>query len=590
MRIRPAAHPHAGAMKFVVSQLAFFLTEAELRRNVRALLKYLAFLFFLILLFSVLFHLIMSAVEGQQHSWVTGLYWTLTVMSTLGFGDITFRTDIGRVFSIVVLLSGILLLLVMLPFLFIRFFYAPWLEARVKMRTPREVRRDVRDHVVICAWESIAMRLVDRLKRHGIPYVVIESDPVLAARMYEDRIPVVLGEVDSKETYQKVHVERARLVFANADDPTNTNITLTVREIAADVPISAVASFTESEDVIELAGATYVLPLPRRLGEHLANRVNAGHARCHVIGRYHDLMVAEFPVHDTPLNGRTIRQTRLREVTQVSIVGVWERGHLLPADPDRLLTATSVPVVVGTDSQIGALDELLVIYDTNENPVLVLGGGKVGRAAARVLRRQGIAVHLIEKNAALRERIGDSADKVFIGDAADRDVLEAAGLSGAPSVLLTTHDDAMNIYLAVYCRRLKPDVRLISRVTHQKNLEAVIRAGADFVLSYASLGADSVISNLLGNDLVVLGEGVDLIDMPVPHTLAGRTLAESGIGARTGLTVVAVRENGRITTALGPSYQLNGSANLIMIGNMDQRVALERMLQEWTSMAPVVRR
>jgi Trk K+ transport system NAD-binding subunit len=419
---------------------------------------------------------------------------------------------------------------------------------------------------------------------------VIEPDPVLAARMYEDRIPVVLGDIDAKETYQKVHVERARLVFANADDPTNTNITLTVREIAADVPISAVASFPESEDVIELAGATHVLPLPRRLGEHLANRVNAGHARCHVIGRYHDLLVAEFPVHDTPLDGRTIRQTRLREVTKVSIVGIWEGGHLLPADPDHLLTSTSVPVVVGTDDQIGALDELLVIYDTNENPVLVVGGGKVGRAAARVLKRQGIAVHLIEKNAAMRDRIGDAADKVFIGDAADRDVLEAAGLSGAPSVLLTTHDDAINIYLAVYCRRLKRDVRLISRVTHQKNLQAVIRAGADFVLSYASLGADSVMSNLLGNDLVVLGEGVDLIDMPVPPALVGSTLAQSGIGARTGLTVVAVRENGRVTTALGPNYLLSGSANLIMIGNMDQRVALERMLEDWTSKAPVLRR
>jgi voltage-gated potassium channel Kch len=265
-------------MKFVFSQLAFFLTEAELRRNVRALLKYIAFLVFLIVLFSVLFHVIMSTYEGEEHSWITGLYWTLTVMSTLGFGDITFQSDVGRLFSIVVLLSGILLLLVMLPFLLIRFFYAPWLEARVKMRTPREIRRDVRDHVVICAWESMAMRLVHRLKRHGIPYVVIEPDPVLAARMYEDRIPVVLGDIDAKETYQKVHVERARLVFTNADDPTNTNITLTVREIAADMPISAVASFPESEDVIELAGATHVLPLPRRLGEHLANRVNAGHA------------------------------------------------------------------------------------------------------------------------------------------------------------------------------------------------------------------------------------------------------------------------------------------------------------------------
>jgi hypothetical protein len=50
-------------------------------------------------------------------------------MTTLGFGDISFTSDIGRIFSVVVLLSGVVLLLVMLPFLFIRLFYAPWLEA-----------------------------------------------------------------------------------------------------------------------------------------------------------------------------------------------------------------------------------------------------------------------------------------------------------------------------------------------------------------------------------------------------------------------------------------------------------------------------
>ena len=63
-------------------------------------------------------------------------------MTTLGFGDITFTSDIGRLFSIVVLLSGVVFLLVMLPFLFIRLFYAPWLEARVRLRgAARRCRR-----------------------------------------------------------------------------------------------------------------------------------------------------------------------------------------------------------------------------------------------------------------------------------------------------------------------------------------------------------------------------------------------------------------------------------------------------------------
>ena len=51
------------------------------------------------------------------------------------------------------------------------------------------------------------------------------------------------------------------------------------------------------------------------------------------------------------------------------------------------------------------------------------------------------------------------------------------------SVLLTTNDDAMNIYLAVFSRRLNPGLRIVSRITHERNIDAIHRAGADFMLS-----------------------------------------------------------------------------------------------------------
>ena len=82
-------------MKFVATQLSFFLSDPQLRRNVRALLKYVAFLVVVVAAFSVAFHFIMLYEEGEQQSWITGIYWTLTVMSTLGFGDITFTSDLG---------------------------------------------------------------------------------------------------------------------------------------------------------------------------------------------------------------------------------------------------------------------------------------------------------------------------------------------------------------------------------------------------------------------------------------------------------------------------------------------------------------
>ncbi|MCP3885832.1 MAG: NAD-binding protein, partial [Propionibacteriaceae bacterium] len=182
-----------------------------------------------------------------------------------------------------------------------------------------------------------------------------------------------------------------------------------------------------------------------------------------------------------------------------------------------------------------------VIYNTNFNPVLVIGGGKVGCATTKILRSRGVTVHMIEREESLRHSLEGVADKLFFGDAADLDLIMGAGLADAPSVLLTTNDDAMNIYLTVYCRRLNPEIRVISRITHERNIEAIHRAGADFVLSYSSRGAEAVMSLLQNRESVILGEGFDLFYVSVPESLAGQPLATSHIRSQTGLNVLALR-------------------------------------------------
>ena len=558
-------------MKLVSTQLSFFFNDNQVRRNVRALLKYVAFVLIVVFAFAEVFHLIMTHVEKQEHSWITGLYWTLTVMSTLGFGDITFQTDIGRIFSMVVLLSGIVLLLIVLPFAFIRFFYAPWLETQMRMRAPRKVPSATEGHVIICAYDTIAPDLIARLNQDEIPYFVLEPDPVASSNLHLDGVSVVAGDVDDKDTYEALRLASARMVFANREDTVNTNIILTVRATAPEVPIAAIAGKEASIDVLELSGATNVLPLKKWLGEQLASRVNASHAQAHVIGRYEDLLIAELPVHHTPIVGKTVRETRLREITGVSIIGVWERGKLHTARPDTVLTEVSVPILIGTKDQLDELDYLFAVYATNPNPVLVIGGGTVGRAAARALQRNEIPVHIVEQNTSLCERLDSVCNKVFPGDAADYYLLENAGILDAPSVLLTTNDDAMNIYLASYCRHLNPDLRIVSRITHRRNTEAVHRAGADFVLSYDALGVASALSILHGRELIVLGEGVELFSNKLPASLEGKVLAETGIGARTGLNVIAIQQNGeRITNPPASTHLLPG-AELLMLGDSHQR-------------------
>jgi Trk K+ transport system NAD-binding subunit len=555
-------------VKTVGSHLASLLAgEPALRREVVPFLKYLGLLVGIILLYAWLFHVVMLY-EGHEHSWYTGVYWTLTVMTTLGFGDITFHSDLGRVFSTVVLLTGVVLLLILLPFLFIRTVYTPWLEqrSRARIRALRSVPPEVSGHVIICANDPIALALVRRLEVAGVPGYVLEPDAEVAIRMRDAGLPVVCGDIDSCDTYTAAGVARAKLVFANSTDPENSNIILTVRERAESIPIVALAESDDSVDILELSGATHVLPLKRRLGEHLANRVSAGLSRANVIGRFHGLLLAEFPVHDTPLQGKTLAESGLRDELGITVIGVWHQGRLLPATPSMVLTAMCVPVVLGTPEQIDELNELLVIYNVSPNPVIVLGGGKVGRSAAQALRAREVPVVIVERDPALAEKARRVADRLIVGDAADRRVLSEAGVEAAPSVLMTTHDDAMNIYLTVYCRRLNPDARIFSRVTYERNVEAIQRAGADFVLSYASLGVHSVLSLVQDREPVVLGEGVDLYYIPLPRSLAGRSLRDAGISERTGLNVIAVQRDGRVEPLPAADQPLPAGSVIIALG------------------------
>lgn len=569
-------------MKLLPPHLAYLLSVPESRQNVVSLARYVAFTAVVMGVYTVVFHVIMDQVEGQEYSWLTGFYWTLTVMSTLGFGDITFHTDIGRLFSILVLITGIVLLLIVLPFAFIRLFFGPWLEAQVRLSAPTKVPDDVTGHVIVTSWDAIAPGLCRRLRLNETPHYIIEPDPVRAAQLHADGASVVTGEIDARETYERLRASEAAVLLANREDTVNTNIILTAREVAPNVPILATADEDDSIDILELSGCTEVLALKRSLGRMLVHRVNTGHAESHVIGRFHDLVVAEFTVHKTGFAGRTIRDSRLGEALGINIIGVWESGEIIPADPEILLTESHVLVVLGTPDQIQELDLLLVIYDANYSPALVIGGGKVGRAAAREFRRRDFPVHVVERDADACRALESEANMVICGDAADREVLIRAGIDEAPAVLLTTSDDAMNIYLAVYCRRLNPDLRIVSRITHERNIEAIHRAGADFVLSYSSLGVGHVMAHLRGGKLLLLGERVELFTVGVPASLAGRALGKSQIREDFGLNVVALRRGEELSTNPAADTALPADAELVMVGSPDQR---ERFFEKYQRLA-----
>jgi voltage-gated potassium channel len=549
-------------MKFLVSQLYHFLRQRPSRINILNLLRFLLLLVVLVTLYSIAFHYIMEFEGRTDYSWITGFYWTLTVMSTLGFGDITFYSDLGRAFSTLVLLSGIVFLLVLLPFTFIEFFYEPWLKAQAEARAPRLLPEKTHGHVILTAYDAVTHELIDRLVKHHYPYVLLAPDLEEALRLHDLGYKVVLGDLDNPETYRHVRVDQALLVATTQNDHVNTNVSFTVREVSETVPIVATANAEASVDILQLAGSNHVLQLGELMGQGLARRVMGGPTVAHVIGSFGNLLIAEAAVDGTPLLGKTLAESRLRGTVGISVLGEWTRGVFEPARPDLLLDAGTILVVAGTEKDIQRYNALGSGSIEIDAPVVIIGGGRVGRATAKALAERGFDYRIVESQPG---RIRNT-HKYVLGDAAELEVLKQAGIDKTKAAVITTHDDDTNIYLTLYCRRLRPDIQIISRSRLERNVATLHRAGADFVMSYASIGANMMLNLLNRSNILMVAEGLDLIKIHVPNSLAGRTIAEANLRRKTGCTIVAVEAGGTMYTNPGPNLVLPPNANLVLIG------------------------
>jgi len=554
-------------MKYLPSIFTTVFSGKMGKQNVRLLLRYIFVLALLISFYSIIFHYLMAA-EGQKHSWITGFYWVLVVMSTLGFGDITFTSDVGRLFSIIVLASGVIFLLILLPFIFIKFFFAPWMDAQAKSRAPRELPPDTTGHVIITNYDAVTTSLIEKLTSYKQNYVVIVDNLHRTLELYDLGVYVALGSIDDPQTYKRLQVQNAALVVATNSDQVNTNVTFTVREMSERVPIFVTADSPHSVDILTMAGSSHVLLLYDMIGKSLASLTIAGDCKSNVIGRYEDLIIAQAPVIGTPLEGKTIMESDLRKLYGLSVVGIWERGKFTLPRPDTIIDRTSVLVFAGSAKSLDAYDEVYSFYHICKiagDPVIIIGGGRVGLAAAARFREREIPYLIIEKNPK-KARPGDN---YVFGDAADINTLEKAWFEKAPAALITPHDDATNIYLTKYLRSLRPDMQILSRASADRNVSTLHRAGADFVISNASLGANIIFNFLRNEDTLLLTEGLNIFHLKAPESLVGKALLESGIREKTGCTVIAISRDGKMSINPEAKTVIKEDDELVLIGTFD---------------------
>jgi Trk K+ transport system NAD-binding subunit len=561
-------------VKTVAAELAYFVRRQALQ-NLRLLLVYCTFLVTMVAGFSFLFRYLMLHLEGREFSWIASLYWTITVMTTVGFGDITFRSDPGLMFATLVTVSGVVFLLIFLPFLLISLFVAPWLEQSLRYRPRTELPEDTRGHVLVFGLDAITRAFLRKLEGRNIPFVVVTADLDAAFRLEAEGLKVICGTATDAAFLDRTRLKAARHIVANLNDPTSVNLCLTARALGAE-SIAVIVDDPVHADLLRLAGATHAIPLSQILGRYLAARSTTRGAMCHVLGSFGRLLISEVPVYGTPLAGRILGQAVPRDPTSISVIGLLERGVFTAPRPESVLSQHTLMLLAGTREQLFAVDQLVRVRE-EEDMVFILGHGRIGCAAATTLDQMKVPYMLIDR----RDNPACGTHAQVTGDATNLDLLRESGIGRASGMIITTNDDNINIFLTLAGRHVNPHVRIVARANGEENVDELYAAGADFVVSSASVGANILANVLDKKGSIFLTEGVGIFRRPLPQRLAGWTIAESGIEAQTGCTVVALKrpDTPEPLTAPPPDTVLEVGTEIVLIGSPEQEKRFNQAFQ-----------
>ena len=189
---------------------------------------------------------------------------------------------------------------------------------------------------------------------------------------------------------------------------------------------------------------------------------------------------------------------------------------------------------------------------------VVVGYGEVGRTVARALDRAGLDSTILDRD--------DKPGVDVVGDATEPDELRAAGIEDARTVVLALSDDTDTEFATLVLRDLNPEVEIVARAEQTENVQKMYRAGADYVLSLATVSGRMLASTILADEQVIsMDEQVEIVRTGAGD-LAGQTLGDARVRARTGCTVVAVERDGDVLTDVGPDVRIESGDDLVVAG------------------------
>jgi NhaP-type Na+/H+ or K+/H+ antiporter len=200
--------------------------------------------------------------------------------------------------------------------------------------------------------------------------------------------------------------------------------------------------------------------------------------------------------------------------------------------------------------EAGLARQIAELLDVIPMRVLIVGGGRVGRALADRLEDRGENVVLIEEDVNIVEIARNAGHTVVHGDGTDTDVLQSAGADNARIIVAATGDDDANLLVSQLAQSKFEPGAVLARANNPDNVDAFEELGVrtiSSVLATAQALDDYIERPAMANWMGEIGQSGDVqeIEVTAPE-LVGQTIREVGPKLPEGVLVALVARNGDV--------------------------------------------
>lgn len=168
--------------------------------------------------------------------------------------------------------------------------------------------------------------------------------------------------------------------------------------------------------------------------------------------------------------------------------------------------------------------------------VIICGYGTKGRSAAASIIGGGFdrdQIVVVDSSESALEDARAAGLAAIAGDATETGVLRTAQVESARAVVVSSHRDDTAVLITLTARELNPNATIVAAVREEENAHLLRQSGADSVITSSSaagrlLGIATETPQLVAvlEDLLSIGAGLDLVELPATADDVGRELAD----------------------------------------------------------------